>query len=191
MSEGLIIFLSATFVNNVVLAKFLGLCPFMGVSSKITSAVGMGIATIFVLTLATVSSWIIEFAILKPLHLEFMRIISFILVIAAVVQFTELYVKKSFPELYQSLGVFLPLITTNCAVFGVALLAVQDNLSFINTLMFSFGSALGFLFVITIFAGLRSQLTLSQVPAAFKGSPIAFITAGLLSMAFMGFSGMA
>ncbi|WP_319552363.1 electron transport complex subunit RsxA [uncultured Vibrio sp.] len=191
MSEGLIIFLSATFVNNVVLAKFLGLCPFMGVSSKITSAVGMGIATIFVLTLATVSSWIIEFAILKPLHLEFMRIISFILVIAAVVQFTELYVKKSFPELYQSLGVFLPLITTNCAVFGVALLAVQDNLSFLNTLMFSFGSALGFLFVITIFAGLRSQLTLSQVPAAFKGSPIAFITAGLLSMAFMGFSGMA
>nr|WP_321273893.1 electron transport complex subunit RsxA [uncultured Vibrio sp.] len=191
MSEGLIIFLSATFVNNVVLAKFLGLCPFMGVSSKITSAVGMGIATIFVLTLATVSSWIIEFAILKPLHLEFMRIISFILVIAAVVQFTELYVKKSFPELYQSLGVFLPLITTNCAVFGVALLAVQDNLSFLNTIMFSLGSALGFLFVITIFAGLRSQLTLSQVPAAFKGSPIAFITAGLLSMAFMGFSGMA
>ncbi|MBE4579331.1 electron transport complex subunit RsxA [Vibrio navarrensis] len=191
MSEGLIIFLSATFVNNVVLAKFLGLCPFMGVSSKITSAVGMGIATIFVLTLAAVSSWIIEFAILKPLQLEFMRIISFILVIAAVVQFTELYVKKSFPDLYQSLGVFLPLITTNCAVFGVTLLAVQDNLSFLNTVMYSFGSALGFLFVITIFAGLRSQLMLSQVPAAFKGSPIAFLTAGFLSMAFMGFSGMA
>ena len=120
-----------------------------------------------------------------------MRIIAFILVIAAVVQFTELYVKKAFPALYQALGVYLPLITTNCAVFGVALLAVQDNLSFIDTLMFSVGSATGFLIVITLFAGLRSQLALSDIPAAFKGSPIAFITAGFLSMAFMGFSGMA
>ncbi|MCA2018978.1 electron transport complex subunit RsxA [Vibrio tritonius] len=191
MSDGLIILLSAAFVNNVVLAKFLGLCPFMGVSSKISSAVGMGVATTFVLTLATLSTWMIEFAILRPLGLEFMRIIAFILVIAAVVQFTELYVKKAFPALYQALGVYLPLITTNCAVFGVALLAVQDNLSFIDTLMFSVGSATGFLIVITLFAGLRSQLALSDIPAAFKGSPIAFITAGFLSMAFMGFSGMA
>lgn len=191
MSEGLIILLSAAFVNNVVLAKFLGLCPFMGVSSKISSAVGMGVATTFVLTIATVSTWLLEFYILRPLGLEFMRIIAFILVIAAVVQFTELYVKKSFPALYQALGVYLPLITTNCAVFGVALLAVQDDLSFIDTLMFSVGSAAGFLIVITLFAGLRSQLVLSRVPAAFKGSPIAFITAGFLSMAFMGFSGMA
>ncbi|WP_342608802.1 electron transport complex subunit RsxA [Vibrio tritonius] len=191
MSDGLIILLSAAFVNNVVLAKFLGLCPFMGVSSKISSAVGMGVATTFVLTLATLSTWMIEFAILRPLGLEFMRIIAFILVIAAVVQFTELYVKKAFPALYQALGVYLPLITTNCAVFGVALLAVQDNLSFIDTLMFSVGSATGFLIVITLFAGLRSQLVLSDIPAAFKGSPIAFITAGFLSMAFMGFSGMA
>ncbi len=191
MSEGLIILLSAAFVNNVVLAKFLGLCPFMGVSSKISSAVGMGVATTFVLTIATVSTWLLEFYILRPLGLGFMRIIAFILVIAAVVQFTELYVKKSFPALYQALGVYLPLITTNCAVFGVALLAVQDDLSFIDTLMFSVGSAAGFLIVITLFAGLRSQLMLSRVPAAFKGTPIAFITAGFLSMAFMGFSGMA
>lgn len=191
MSEGLIILLSAAFVNNVVLAKFLGLCPFMGVSSKISSAVGMGVATTFVLTIATVSTWLLEFYILRPLGLEFMRIIAFILVIAAVVQFTELYVKKSFPALYQALGVYLPLITTNCAVFGVALLAVQDDFSFIDTLMFSVGSAAGFLIVITLFAGLRSQLVLSRVPAAFKGTPIAFITAGFLSMAFMGFSGMA
>ncbi len=191
MSEGLIILLSAAFVNNVVLAKFLGLCPFMGVSSKISSAVGMGVATTFVLTIATISTWLLEMFILRPLGLEFMRIIAFILMIAAVVQFTELYVKKSFPALYQALGVYLPLITTNCAVFGVALLAVQDNLSFIDTLMFSVGSAGGFLIVITLFAGLRSQLILSHVPAAFKGTPIAFITAGFLSMAFMGFSGMA
>ncbi|MBF9002983.1 MULTISPECIES: electron transport complex subunit RsxA [Vibrio] len=191
MSDGFIILLSAAFVNNVVLAKFLGLCPFMGVSSKISSAVGMGVATTFVLTLATLVTWMIEFAILRPLGLEFMRIIAFILVIAGVVQFTELYVKKAFPTLYQALGVYLPLITTNCAVFGVALLAVQDDLNFIQTLMFSVGSATGFLIVITLFAGLRSQLSISEVPAAFKGTPIAFITAGFLSMAFMGFSGMA
>jgi Na+-translocating ferredoxin:NAD+ oxidoreductase subunit A len=190
MSEAMIILLSASFVNNVVLAKFLGLCPFMGVSSKISSAVGMGVATTFVLTLAAMATWLIEFAILRPLGLEFMRIIAFILVIAAVVQFTELYIKKGFPSLYQSLGVFLPLITTNCAVLGVALLAVQDNLSFLDTIMFSAGSAFGFLVVITLFAGLRSQLALSRVPDAFKGTPIAFITAGILSMAFMGFSGM-
>ncbi len=191
MSDVLVVFLSAAFVNNVVLAKFLGLCPFMGVSGKISSAVGMGVATTFVLTFATVTTWLVELAILRPLGLEFMRIIAFILIIAAVVQFTELYVKKSFPELYQALGVYLPLITTNCAVFGVALLAVQDNLSFTAMLMFSSGSAAGFLIVITLFAGLRSQLVLSHVPAAFRGTPIAFITAGFLSMAFMGFAGMA
>ncbi|MCE0495520.1 electron transport complex subunit RsxA [Vibrio salinus] len=191
MTDGMIILLSAAFVNNVVLAKFLGLCPFMGVSGKISSAVGMGIATTFVLTLAAATTWIIEYFILQPLGLEFMRIITFILVIAAVVQFTELYVKKSFPSLYQALGVYLPLITTNCAVLGVALLAVQQKLSFLSTIMFSVGSAFGFMVVITLFAGLRSQLSLSNVPAAFKGTPIAFITAGILSMAFMGFSGMA
>lgn len=190
MSEGILILLSAAFVNNVVLAKFLGLCPFMGVSGKIGSALGMGIATTFVLTLAAVSTWLLENFILVPLHLEFMRIIAFILLIASVVQLTELYVKKNDPTLYQSLGVFLPLITTNCAVLGVALLGVQEKLSFINTIMFSVGSAIGFTVVIVLFAGLRNQLVLNRVPAALKGSPIAFITAGLLSMAFMGFAGI-
>lgn len=191
MPESVVILLSAAFVNNVVLAKFLGLCPFMGVSGKIASALGMGIATTFVLTVAAITTWLMEIYVLVPLQLEYMRIIAFILVIAAVVQLTELYVRKSDPTLYQSLGVFLPLITTNCAVLGVALLAVQEQLSFMNTVMFSLGSALGFTFVIVVFAGLRSQLALNRVPAAMKGTPIAFITAGLLSMAFMGFSGMA
>ncbi len=190
MSEGLLILLSASFVNNVVLAKFLGLCPFMGVSSKIGSAMGMGVATMFVLTLAAIMTWLLDTYILRPLGLEFMQIIAFILVIAAVVQLTELYVQKYHPALYQSLGVFLPLITTNCAVLGVALLVVQDHLNFVNTVMFSFGSSLGFLIVIVLFAGLRSQLTLNRVPKAMQGKPIAFITAGLLSMAFMGFAGM-
>lgn len=190
MPEGILILLSAAFVNNVVLAKFLGLCPFMGVSGKIGSALGMGIATTFVLTLASITTWLIDTFFLVPLGMEFMRIIAFILVIAAVVQLTELYVKKHDPSLYQSLGVFLPLITTNCAVLGVALLAIQDGLSFIHTLMFSVGSAIGFTVVIVLFAGLRNQLSINRVPAALQGSPIAFITAGLLSMAFMGFSGM-
>lgn len=190
MSEGLLIFISAALVNNVVLAKFLGLCPFMGVSGKIGSALGMGIATTFVLTLASLTTWMLDRYVLVPLGMEFMRIIAFILLIAAVVQLTELYVKKYDPTLYQSLGVFLPLITTNCAVLGVALLAIQDELSFLNTIMFSVGSAVGFTIVIVLFAGLRSQLALNRVPAALQGSPIAFITAGLLSMAFMGFAGM-
>ncbi|MEF1290241.1 electron transport complex subunit RsxA [Vibrio sp. M260118] len=190
MSEGLLIFISAALVNNVVLAKFLGLCPFMGVSGKIGSALGMGIATTFVLTLASLTTWMLDRYILVPLGMEFMRIIAFILLIAAVVQLTELYVKKHDPTLYQSLGVFLPLITTNCAVLGVALLAIQDELTFLNTIMFSVGSAVGFTIVIVLFAGLRNQLALNRVPAALQGSPIAFITAGLLSMAFMGFAGM-
>lgn len=190
MSEGLLIFISAALVNNVVLAKFLGLCPFMGVSGKIGSALGMGIATTFVLTLASLTTWMLDRYVLVPVGMEFMRIIAFILLIAAVVQLTELYVKKYDPTLYQSLGVFLPLITTNCAVLGVALLAIQDELSFLNTIMFSVGSAVGFTIVIVLFAGLRSQLALNRVPAALQGSPIAFITAGLLSMAFMGFAGM-
>jgi electron transport complex protein RnfA len=143
------------------------------------------------MTMASILSWVLDTFFLQPLGLEFLRIISFILVIAAVVQLTELYIKKSDPDLYQILGVFLPLITTNCAILGVALLSIQDGLSFIYTLMFSVGSAIGFTVVIVLFAGLRQQLSLSRVPEAVQGTPIAFITAGLLSMAFMGFSGMA
>lgn len=190
MSEHLLLIVSTAVVNNVVLAKFLGLCPFMGVSNKIDSALGMGIATTFVLCLATVSAWLVEQVILQPLHLEMMRILSFILVIAAVVQFTEMFIQKMSPVLYQSLGIFLPLMTTNCAVLGVAILVVQEQMSFSQTLFYAFGSALGFTLVIVLFAGLRHRLKLAKVPEAFAGTPIAFLTAGLMSMAFMGFAGM-
>lgn len=190
MTEHLLIIVSTAVVNNVVLAKFLGLCPFMGVSNKIDSALGMGIATTFVLCVASMAAWLVEMIILQPLELEMMRILSFILVIAAVVQFTEMFIQKMSPELYQSLGLFLPLMTTNCAVLGVALLVVQEEMSFSEIIFYAFGSALGFTLVIVLFAGLRQRLALSKVPLSFKGTPIAFLTAGLMSMAFMGFSGM-
>jgi electron transport complex protein RnfA len=177
-------------VNNVVLVKFLGLCPFMGVSNKIDTAVSMGLATTFVLTLASVASWILEHYVLQPLDIGYLRILSFILVIAAVVQFTEMVIRKSSPMLYQMLGIFLPLITTNCAVLGVALLNVQQKYSFMQSVVYGFGSALGFTVVMVIFAGLRQRLALAEVPAAFSGAPIAFIVAGLLSLAFMGFAGL-
>ncbi len=190
MTEYLLLIVSTAVVNNVVLAKFLGLCPFMGVSNKIDSALGMGIATTFVLCLAAISSWFVERFILIPLHLQMMRILAFILVIAAVVQFTEMLIQKMSPALYQSLGIFLPLITTNCAVLGVALLVIQDNMSLSETLFYAFGSALGFTIVIVLFAGLRHRLKVANIPEAFSGTPIAFLTAGLMSMAFMGFAGM-
>ncbi|TCS38882.1 electron transport complex subunit RsxA [Reinekea marinisedimentorum] len=190
MIEHLLIIISTAVVNNVVLAKFLGLCPFMGVSNKIDSALGMGIATTFVLCLAAVSAWVVERVILVPLNLGMMRILTFILVIAAVVQFTEMLIQKMSPVLYQSLGIFLPLITTNCAVLGVALLVIQNQMSFSQTLFYAFGSALGFTLVIVLFAGLRQRLKLAKVPESFEGAPIAFLTAGLMSMAFMGFAGI-
>jgi len=174
----------------VVLVQFLGLCPFMGVSSKIDSALGMGLATTFVLTLASAASWLIEHYILLPLDVGFLRILSFILIIAGVVQFTELCIRSLSPTLYQNLGIFLPLITTNCAVLGVALLNSQQSNSFIRSLLYGFGAALGFLLVLVIFAGLRERLALANTSKLFAGSPIAFITAGLLSMAFLGFSGL-
>lgn len=190
MSEYLLLLLGTALVNNVVLVKFLGLCPFMGVSNKIDSAMGMGMATTFVLTLAAAAGWILENFILAPLHIEFLRILSFILVIAAVVQFTEMVIHKTSPALYQVLGIFLPLITTNCAVLGVALLNIQEKTGFIVSLLFGFGSALGFTLVMVLFAGLRERLALMAVPALFSGTPIAFITAGILSLAFMGFAGL-
>ncbi|CAM4441435.1 electron transport complex subunit RsxA [Vibrio agarivorans] len=186
-----LVFLGAAFVNNVVLAKFLGLCPFMGVSKNIASALGMGLATTFVITVAAIASWVIERYVLVPLGIEVLRTIAFIVVIASVVQFTELYVQKNSPSMYQALGVFLPLITTNCAVLGVSLLVVQQKMSLLTSILFSLGSSLGFTLVIVLFAGIRSQLSLSKVPESIQGNPIAFITAGVLSMAFMGFSGMA
>ena len=190
MTEYLLLLLGTALVNNVVLVKFLGLCPFMGVSNKLDTALGMGLATTFVLTLASVASWLLEEFVLVPMHIEFLRILSFILVIAAVVQFTEMVVRKTSPMLYQLLGIFLPLITTNCAVLGVALLNVQEGNGFIQCFMYGMGSALGFTLVIVLFAGIRERLALANVPAAFAGAPIAFIAAGLLSLAFMVFSGL-
>ncbi|MGB1108813.1 MAG: electron transport complex subunit RsxA [Gammaproteobacteria bacterium] len=190
MTEYLLILLGTVLVNNVVLVKFLGLCPFMGVSNKLDTALSMGLATTFVLTLASIAGWLLENYLLAPLDVGFLRILSFILVIAAVVQFTELAIRKFSPMLHQVLGIFLPLITTNCAVLGVALLNVQEGHGFLSSVIYGFGSAMGFTLVMVIFAGLRERLALNNVPAAFRGAPIGFVTAGLLSMAFMGFSGM-
>ncbi len=190
MSEYLLLVLGTALVNNVVLVKFLGLCPFMGVSNKLDTALGMGLATTFVLTLAAALSWLLEHYVLAPFEITFLRILGFILVIAAVVQFTELVIRKTSPILYQLLGIFLPLITTNCAVLGVALLNVQEAYTFTESLFFGFGAALGFTLVMVIFAGLRERLALMSIPDSFTGTPIAFITAGILSLAFMGFAGL-
>lgn len=177
-------------VNNVVLVQFLGLCPFMGVSNNISTATGMGLATTFVLTLSAACGWLIENFVLVPLDLQVLRTLTFILVVAAVVQFTELYLRKASRNLYQNLGIFLPLITTNCAVLGVALLTIREKFSFIESLIYGFGAAIGFSIVMIIFAGLRQRLALASVPEIFAGAPIGLITAGLLSMIFMGFSGL-
>ncbi len=190
MSGYLLLLLSTALVNNVVLVQFLGLCPFMGVSNKLDSALGMGFATTFVLTLSAATSWLLDHFILIPLNIGFLRILTFILVIAAVVQFTEMVIRKMSPALYQVLGIFLPLITTNCAVLGVVLLNTQAHHTFIQSLLYGFGSALGFTLVMVVFAGLRERLAVMQVPKAFAGAPIGFIVASLLSLAFMGFSGL-
>jgi len=190
MRDYLFILLGTALVNNVVLVRFLGLCPFMGVSNKIDSALGMGMATTFVLTLAVSICWLLERYVLVPLDIQFLRILAFILVIAALVQFTEMFVRKASPALYQVLGIYLPLITTNCAVFGMALLNIQQPHSLLESLLFGFGSALGFPRVLVLFAGLRERLALASVPEAFAGAPIGFIAAGLLSLAFMGFVGL-
>lgn len=190
MQEILLLLIGTALVNNVVLVKFLGLCPFMGTSNKVDTAIGMGMATTFVMTLSSVLAWGIEAFLLAPLDLGFLRTITFILVIAAVVQFTEMVVRKISPALYQTLGVYLPLITTNCAILGVALLNVQEGHSFVQSLLYGFGSAAGFTLILVIFAGLRERVALAEVPAAFEGAPIGFIVAGLLSLAFMGFAGI-
>jgi electron transport complex protein RnfA len=171
--------------------KFLGLCPFMGVSKKVETAIGMGFATTFVLTLASVSSYLINTYILVPFDMEYLRTIAFIVTIAGVVGFTELVVNKTSPVLHQSLGVFLPLITTNCAVLGVALLNVNQDHGFIASAVYGFGAAIGFSFILVLFSAIRERIDTADVPAAFKGAPIALITAGLMSMAFMGFIGLA
>ncbi|MGB7651416.1 MAG: electron transport complex subunit RsxA [Gallionella sp.] len=192
MSEYLIILIGAVFVNNIVLVKILGLCPFMGVSKKLEAAIGMGAATAFVLTLASGASYLIYHFLLVPFELTYLSTLSFIVVIAGIVQFTEMYIKKASPMLYQVLGIYLPLITTNCAVLGVPLLIAQNELQYtlLKALWFGFGSALGFTLVMVLFAGIRERLDGADVPGIFKGSAIAMVTAGLMSLAFMGFSGL-
>lgn len=190
MGELLLILISTVLVNNFVLTRFLGLCPFMGVSQRLESATGMALATVFVLTLASVLSWTIENALLRPFDLEFLRIIAFILIIAAIVQFTEMVVRRVSPLLYQMLGIFLPLITTNCAVLGVALLNVNEAHSFLEAAIFGFGAALGFGLVLVAFAAARERLAAADIPAPFRGAAIGLITAGLMSLAFMGFAGL-
>ena len=190
MSEYLLLLIATVLVNNFVLVQFLGLCPFMGVSGKLETAIGMSLATTFVLTLASVTSYLVSHYILMPLDLEFLRTMSFILVIAVVVQFTEMIVKKTSPTLYRLLGIFLPLITTNCAVLGVALLNINKNHNFIQSAIYGFGAAVGFSLVLILFAALRERLSAADVPLPFKGASIAMITAGLMSMAFMGFTGL-
>lgn len=190
MTDYALILISTILVNNIVLVKFLGLCPFMGVSSKLETAMGMGLATTFVLTLSSISSYLINEYLLAPLGIEFLRTISFIFVIAVVVQFTELVVHKTSPLLYQVLGIFLPLITTNCAVLGVALLNVQESHGFLESALYGFGAAMGFSMVLIIFAAMRERIAVADVPLAFQGAAIGLITAGLMSMAFMGFAGL-
>ena len=190
MTEYVLILVSTILVNNFVLTKFLGLCPFMGVSRKLETATGMALATTFVLTLSSVCSYLVNHYLLVPLGLEYLRTISFILVIAAVVQFTEMVIHKTSPLLYQVLGIFLPLITTNCAVLGVALLNVQQDFGFMQSAVYGFGASVGFSMVLILFAAMRERINAADVPLVFRGPPIALITAGLMSMAFMGFSGL-
>ena len=190
MNEYFLILISTILVNNFVLVKFLGLCPFMGVSKKMDNAIGMGFATTFVLTLASITSYLINTYLLLPFELEYLRTIAFIVTIAAVVGFTELVVNKTSPVLHQSLGVFLPLITTNCAVLGVALLNVGASNTFLQSAVYGFGAAVGFSFVLILFSGIRERIESANVPKIFQGVPIALITAGLMSMAFMGFIGL-
>ncbi len=190
MSDLALLLFGAALVNNFVLAKFLGLCPFMGVSQRLDSALGLSLATAFVLTLSSGLAWALQAWLLEPLDLAHLRTLGFILVIAAVVQFTELLMRSRAPLLYRVLGLYLPLITTNCAVLGVALLNVQARHSLLEALLFGFGASLGFALVLLLFAQLRQRLQLADVPAAFRGTPIALITAGLMALAFMGFVGM-
>ncbi|MEW5681554.1 MAG: electron transport complex subunit RsxA [Pseudomonadota bacterium] len=190
MTEFLLLLISTVLVNNFVLVKFLGLCPFMGVSGKLETAIGMSLATTFVLTLASLCSYLVNHYLLAPLDLLYLQTLAFILVIAVVVQFTEMVVHKTSPTLYRLLGIFLPLITTNCAVLGVALLNVNARHNFINSLVYGFGAAVGFSLVLILFAAMRERLAAADVPVPFKGAAIGMITAGLMSLAFMGFTGL-
>lgn len=184
------LFIGAFLINNIIFAKFMGICPFLGVSKKIDTAVGMGVAVTFVIALASIITWLLQKLVLDKLGLEYLQTISFILVIAALVQLVEMFLKKSAPALYNALGVYLPLITTNCAVLGVTILNIQEGYNLLETLVHSIAAPLSFLLAIVLFAGVREKLELSDIPEALQGFPIALITAGLMSMAFLGFSGL-
>ena len=190
MSNYFLLFIGTVLVNNFVLVKFLGLCPFMGVSNKIETAVGMSFATTFVLTITAALSYIVNSYILMPLDLMYLQTLTFILVIAVVVQFTEMVMNKTSPTLYRLLGIFLPLITTNCAILGLALLNINENHDFVESIIYGFSAGIGFSLVLVLFSSMRERLAASDVPLPFKGSAIAMITAGLMSLAFMGFTGL-
>ena len=184
------IFITAVFVNNIILSQFLGICPFLGVSKKIDSAIGMGAAVTFVMLISTIVTYLLQAYLLTPFGLGYMQTIAFILVIAALVQMLEIILKKVSPTLYQALGVFLPLITTNCALLGVAILVIQKEYTLVESVVYAVSTAIGFTLSLTLFAGIREQLNLNDIPKAMQGIPIALITAGLLALAFMGFSGV-
>jgi len=186
----ILIFISAVFVNNIVLSQFLGICPFLGVSKKINTALGMSGAVVFVMTIATIFTYIIQKSILEAYNIAFLQTITFILVIAALVQLFEIILKKISPALYQALGVFLPLITTNCAILGVAILVVQKNFNLLESVVFAISTSIGFGLALILFSGIREQLSMIKVPKKMEGAPIALLTAGLLALAFMGFSGI-
>ncbi|MBP1629795.1 MAG: rsxA [Bacteroidetes bacterium] len=188
--EYVFIIIFAVFVNNVILSQFLGICPFLGVSNKVSTAVGMGAAVIFVMTLSTLVTFILQYYVLVPFNVEFLQTIVFILVIAALVQMVEIILKKVSPALYQALGVFLPLITTNCAVLGIAILVIQKEFNLLEGLTYTVGISVGFTVAMVLFAGLREQIDLGGTPKGLKGMPIVLITAGILAMAFMGFAGL-
>lgn len=190
MTEYLLIVISTVLVNNFVLVQFLGLCPFMGVSNKLETAMGMSLATTFVLTLSSVCSYLAYTYLLQPLELDYLQTITFILVIAVVVQFTEMVVRKTSPLLYKVLGIFLPLITTNCAVLGVALLNIKKLNGFVDSIVYGFGAAVGFSLALILFSAMRERIAVADVPAPFQGAAIGMVTAGLMSLAFMGFTGL-
>ena len=184
------IIVTAIFINNIVFSQFLGICPFLGVSKRIDSALGMGAAVTFVITLSTVVAWLLQYYVLNPLGLQFLQTIVFILVIAFLVQLLEIVMKKTLPSLYQALGVFLPLITTNCAVLGVAIMVIQKGFNLMEAVTYGFSTSIGFTLALWLFAGIREQLELAELPRAMRGVPIALVCAGMLAMAFMGFSGL-
>ena len=188
--EYILLIIGAVFVNNIVLTQFLGICPFLGVSNKTTTAIGMGVAVVFVITLATTVTWLIQHYVLNAFGLEYLQTITFILVIAALVQMIEIILKKMSPSLYQALGIFLPLITTNCAVLGVAILVIQNDYNLATGVIFAAAKALGFAFALVIFAGIREQLETLELPKAMRGVPSALIVTGILALAFMGFTGL-